>query len=309
MKDLNLLKVFDAMMQTKNVTKTAIMLNKTPSAISQSLSRLKEEYDNEMLFIKEGKEMRPTSFALEKYEEIKEPLALLIQSGKKPVDFNPLTTKRTFKISSNAVIDLLYVSALRNLIQKEAPNARLEVQAYNLGGEAIKDSLKLRKVDAVLSLDPLYEHSYETKELIELKPLIMCSKNHPRLTGDKITTDEFFNEEHATWISSNAENRQVILSDLSKRKVAYTSDSFYNVFKMVSETDMISICSELYNTKVNLEEDIKLFELPFNVPKIAINLTWHIKAKEDLGLIWLREKIEEVFEELKLKRDSMSKEY
>lgn len=300
MNDLNLLKVFDAMMQTNNVTKTAEMLNKTPSAISQSLSRLRQEYDNEILFIKEGKEMKPTAFANELYEEIKESLEVIKNSKRFKADFDPLTSKRTFRINSNSLIDILYASELRQIVKKEAPNVRIEIQGFNFGGEALHDSLRLRKADLILNLEPLIERSYDSKKLITIKPIVMCSKAHPRI-GDTITQEDFIREEHATWIAGNTSRLIINQAEFRDRKVAYTSDSFFNVFKMVAETDLIALSAPELCEKLNMDGKLKILEIPFELPEVSINMTWHLKSNEDNGLSWLRSKVEQVFKENKEK--------
>src|ERR1700739_1358494 len=67
--DLNLFRVFDAVMQHRSVSKAAKALSVTPSAISHSLSRLREAIDDE-LFVPDVSGMQPTRRASELASDI-----------------------------------------------------------------------------------------------------------------------------------------------------------------------------------------------------------------------------------------------
>jgi Bacterial regulatory helix-turn-helix protein, lysR family len=62
--DLNLFRVFDAMMLHRSVRKASQMLSVTPSAVSHALSRLRQSIGDE-LFIPTESGMQPTRRALE----------------------------------------------------------------------------------------------------------------------------------------------------------------------------------------------------------------------------------------------------
>ena len=58
--DLNLLVVFDVLMTERSVTRAAERLGRTQSAVSHSLSRLREQFGDPLL-IKAGARMQPTA--------------------------------------------------------------------------------------------------------------------------------------------------------------------------------------------------------------------------------------------------------
>jgi LysR family transcriptional regulator, mexEF-oprN operon transcriptional activator len=66
--DLNLLVVFDVLMTERSVTRAAERLGRTQSAVSHSLSRLREQFDDPLL-LKSGVRMQPTPLALELIEQ------------------------------------------------------------------------------------------------------------------------------------------------------------------------------------------------------------------------------------------------
>ncbi len=61
--DLNLLVTFEALMAEGSVAKAAERLNKTPSAVSHALARLREQV-GDPLMVKVGGKMQPSPFAV-----------------------------------------------------------------------------------------------------------------------------------------------------------------------------------------------------------------------------------------------------
>lgn len=118
--DLNLLKTFDAVMKSKSVNEAAKVLNITAPAVSHSLNRLREQY-NDPIFIRQGRGIVPTNFAMELHSEVQEPLNLLLNGTKARQRFNPEKSQRTFRISSHKDIDLMIVPALSELKNKLRP--------------------------------------------------------------------------------------------------------------------------------------------------------------------------------------------
>ena len=74
--DLNLLRVFDALMQEQNLSRAAVRLNLSQPAVSNALARLRRHLD-EPLFIRTARGMQPTSRALSLHVAVRQALHLL----------------------------------------------------------------------------------------------------------------------------------------------------------------------------------------------------------------------------------------
>lgn len=85
--DLNLLKTFDAVMKTQSVNEAALALNITAPAVSHALNRLREQYQDP-LFVRQGRGIVPTNFAVELHADIQEPLSLLIDGAESRETFD-----------------------------------------------------------------------------------------------------------------------------------------------------------------------------------------------------------------------------
>lgn len=298
MNDLNLLKVFEAIMSTGSVNEAANKLNVTPPAISQSLNKLRDKY-KEPLFVKSGRGLKATSFAEELYSKIKEPLAVLINSSSINTDFDPLTSDRTFKIGTNPDIDLLVYSRLLNKVKELAPNVKLEVVAENNSSEEnTQNILRLRKVDLILTTIPLEEKSYNNKIVSEEDMVLLARKGHPDIVDGSISFEDFFKQEHtALSLTRNATTtvNSLAKDNLPNRKISYTSHSILNLIFTTAKTDLLTVATKNY---YNLIEDLNIVEMlepPFPCHKLPIYMTWHRTFDKDIGLNWLRNVINDSF--------------
>src|SRR5438046_10638230 len=97
--DLNLLVVLEILMAERSVTRAAERLGRTQSALSQSLSRLRDQLGDPLL-IKGGKRMQPTVFAVEFMEQAR-PILRSIQRVLSPRHaFHPATSRRIFRFAA-----------------------------------------------------------------------------------------------------------------------------------------------------------------------------------------------------------------
>ena len=122
--DLNLLVVFDVLMIERSVTRAAERLGRTQSAVSHSLSRLRDQFGDPLL-IKSGLRMQPTAFALDLIEQAR-PMLGGIQRVISPQHiFDPSNSLRVFRIASPDFTLTLFADLLCRL-RSEAPSVSVE---------------------------------------------------------------------------------------------------------------------------------------------------------------------------------------
>ena len=98
--DLNLLRVFDVLLEERSVTRAGARLGLTPSAVSHALSRLRYHLGDE-LFQRDRQGMQPTRKALEIGPSLHAALGQL-QSALTPADFEPAVSDHRFSVVAGA---------------------------------------------------------------------------------------------------------------------------------------------------------------------------------------------------------------
>ncbi len=100
MVDLNLLTVFDAVMQEQNITRAAHVLGMSQPAVSNAVARLKVMFNDE-LFVRYGRGIQPTARAFQLFGSVRQALQLvqneLPGSGFEPASSRLNTTAITNK--------------------------------------------------------------------------------------------------------------------------------------------------------------------------------------------------------------------
>jgi LysR family transcriptional activator for leuABCD operon len=287
--DLNLLKTFDAVMKARSVNVAAETLGITAPAVSQALNRLREQY-SDPLFIREGRGISPTNFAVELHAEIQEPLSLLLNGAKSRQFFDAMASLRTFRVSSHKDIDLMVVPNLTRYRQLHAPNIKIDAYNEHLNEQSRQDDLRMRKVDIILSTVPLEEYGYHNQKLFEQNLVVALSVNHPRIQGS-ISKEQFFSEYHVLWQTQRFDNYTLnSVSDnvLPTRKIAYTTASGLTGLVLAADTDWLCVNSRWHVERVAKTGELQIFELPFETKPVPIYMTWHHSQRNDTGHLWLR---------------------
>src|SRR5712664_1672289 len=112
--DLNLLAIFEMLMRERSVTRAAERLGRTQSAVSHSLSRLREQFGDPLL-VKGGLRMQPTAFALDLIEQAR-PMLGGIQRVLSPQHvFDPTISRRVFRLAAPDFMLTLFADLLCRL--------------------------------------------------------------------------------------------------------------------------------------------------------------------------------------------------
>jgi DNA-binding transcriptional LysR family regulator len=123
--DLNLLRVFDAVMAEGSLTRAAANLAMTQPAVSHALKRLHEAV-GEGLFERSAHGVRPTPRAQALWPQVREALGQL-QQALAPAAFEPRTDPVSFRLAMVDATAVLIVPYLISAIEQQQALANLRV--------------------------------------------------------------------------------------------------------------------------------------------------------------------------------------
>src|ERR1700741_3381918 len=149
--DLNLLRVFDAVLHERGVTPAAARLGLTQPAVSNALARLRGLF-GDPLFLRPPGGMDATPFARELAGPVRQALALLESALAHGPGFEPASSTRAFRFYMS---DLGPVEVLAPVIgrgEREGPGGRLE--AAGLDVEDIAAALAAGALDLAVGFLP-----------------------------------------------------------------------------------------------------------------------------------------------------------
>lgn len=290
--DLNLLRVFDAIFQTRSVTIAASNLHLTQPAVSKQLNRLREVL-GDPLFVRTNDGMAPTPRA----EAIAGPIRQALRDVRCVIEeqlgFEPASSDRTFRIFMSDVGQLVLLPKLLELVSREAPAVDIhtvQVPSPRMRGVALESG----DVDLAVGYFEEFESSMHCQVLFEEHYVGMVRSTHPTIR-DSISFEQFLQTPQLVYHpSGGGHGSQENVVDKAfwaagvERRVAVRVAHAMGVSSMVSNTNLLVIVpSRLARACAELV-DVALLELPIDVPRFPIAQYWHERFHSDPGNRWLR---------------------
>ncbi|HET6538818.1 MAG TPA: LysR family transcriptional regulator [Sphingopyxis sp.] len=284
--DLNLLRVFSVIYEERSISGAAKVLHVTQPAISNSLQRLRLNFQDP-LFVRVGREMRPTSFADSFAVHINDALNSVKAGLILKTDFDPSTAKRTFRFSMNDPAEALFLKPLVDRLLKIAPNIShfcQFVSRRNLASEMALGTIDLA-IDVPTSSDSRIMH----RDLLCERYIGIVRKGH-YLAGTVPSLDDYLKLKH---IHVSARRRglghveRALAETNHRRTVSVRIRNPSIAADIIRTSDLSMTMPERVARYFNLET----FELPFSVPPLNWRLYWPARLDEDPANRWLRDQI------------------
>jgi DNA-binding transcriptional LysR family regulator len=124
--DLNLLRVFAALIDERSVLRAGHRVGLSQSAVSHSLARLRETLGDD-LFVRTTAGMQPTARALAMAAPVREAL-VRIELAVGSAQFDPADSRRQFSLAADDYITALIVPQIFGLLKIEAPHVDLMIR-------------------------------------------------------------------------------------------------------------------------------------------------------------------------------------
>ncbi|WP_144094606.1 LysR family transcriptional regulator [Croceicoccus sediminis] len=289
--DLNLLVAFDVLMQEQNVTKAANRLNVTQSAMSASLKRLRESFQDDIL-AQHGKRMIPTPFALTMQGEISEKVselrALITRQGR----FDPRQSDRRFRIAASDYISTVLFAPLINSLAQEAPSIRF---AFELPGPESQVALGNGDLDLMLTPEVFVHPDHPYELVFEERHVTVACADNPMVT-DGLSRSTFTNSGH---VGVSVARKHTFAEEWFERngverRIEVRVPSFIQAPFLVPGTMRLCVMHERLAHYMAKRLPLKVLPTPFPIPPMREMMQFHATREADPGLMWLREKIREL---------------
>lgn len=296
--DLNLLKLFDSLFIHSSVTDTAKHLGLTPSAVSQSLKKLRTQF-NDPLFVRVGTHMEPTTFCFNLHEQVKAGFGLLMES----LTSNPQPTeKKQFFVYASPYLALRYLPDLIKGIERQNYGFEIVHYSTNRLTPPTDDLLNFRKADIILDITAQNAFSMVTIPLHEEKTTFICSKNHPRISNN--ITPAKIQKEKFTFMNTQDYNLKGMQKEISEllgdRQLSFISNSWGAIMDVVGSTETIGIVPTYLAERFGEAYNINALSSSIKLPSFTTYLTYNKIATRDPVFNIFINIIKDVFNENKM---------
>jgi DNA-binding transcriptional LysR family regulator len=286
--DLNLLVVFDVLMAERSVTRTAERLGRTQSAVSHSLSRLREQFGDPLL-TKAGARMQPTALALALIEQAR-PMLGGIQRVLSPQHmFDAATSTRVFRLAAPDFMLTLFADLLTRL-RADAPRIAVEWTAPR---EPTLLDVAEGLIDIAILPAQLRWPTGVTGEAVgALAWRCFGRKGHPA----------FRNWGRPAWTRSphlvvrvgdsltSPVNVAAAAAGL-ERRIAGWVPNFSAIAPILSGSDLLATLPTVAMSETVHAYRLDSREVPFPLPPLPHAMVWCSGRNREPGLVWLRDRL------------------
>lgn len=294
--DLNLLRIFDAVMTEQNLTRAAERLATTQPAVSNALKRLRETLDDELL-VRTAHGMKPTARAEELWPAVRSALSSL-EAAIAPENFDVSETHATFRLAMADSTASLLLPRLMRAIKEEAPGVDIRMlplttrdpRAMLLQSDIDMAIGNFPGVVAQLSGGQSSVSAIRHQRLYSSESVCIMRKDHPLASGE-LTIDSYCAAHHALVSFSGRAHGpadEALAAMGRQRRIALTVNQFYTVGRVVAGTDLISVVPRHLVASTGVIESLVAKELPFALPIVHVDMLWHERDTRNPSHKWMR---------------------
>ena len=282
--DLNLLALFEIVLEEQHVGRAAERLRLSPSAVSHGLGRLRRLL-NDPLFLRTPKGVVPTARATELSEAIADILARARNVIASAAPFDAAKSTRRFTIGSADGFSI-FLPALMAELEQAAPN--IDIVMRHMQRETAIADLDARVIDlAVAPFDDIPARFF-ARVVYDEEFVVAARRGHPFL--DAPTLANYCEMRHLL-IAPRGDPRGLVDDLLARqgfaRRIALAVPNFMLGIELISRTDLISMLPQRF-VAMNAERfGIAWVEAPLSVGHQPVMAVAPKAAMMDAGIAWL----------------------
>lgn len=231
--DLNLLVALDALLAEAHVGRAARRIGRSQPAVSHSLARLRELFDDALL-VRIGQKMELTPRAQSLRAALPETLER-VQSLLATESFEPSTSSRTFRVVIHDHLADLVVPAIVRRMSAEAPRAALEVLPWE--SPFAMSTERLGSLDLFTSCSTRALPGFERRTLFTDRDVLVVRRDHPLLAS--LGTRRTFAEAHHIAVTRDPYDAWLHKAGV-KRQIALTVPSYLQALHAAAASDLVA---------------------------------------------------------------------
>ena len=282
--DLNLLVLFETVLEERNVGRAAERLNLSASAVSHGLGRLRRLL-NDPLFLKTPKGVVPTERARELAAPIGDILARVRSVISTAEPFEPARSRRRFTIGTADGFSV-FLPPLLDEIARKAPSIDLVVRHMQM--ETAFSDLDGRLIDVAIA--PFYElpARFAAQRLYEEEFVVAARSGHP--FSKKPTLENYCRMQHLL-VAPRGDPSGVVDELLASRglsrRVALAVPNFLLALDLLTKTELVCVLPKRFVEMHAARFAVGTAKLPLDLGASSIQAVVPKSALMDVGLVWL----------------------
>jgi DNA-binding transcriptional LysR family regulator len=296
--DLNLWRVFDSVMELRNLDRAAERLGITQSAVSHALRRLRLALDDP-LFVRGPGGLRPTERAEQIAPGVHEALIALRGARAQP-SFDPSVSQRAFTIAAPNYFCVLVIPQLVSRIRAEAPDITIHVVSVQ---ESLVVALDRGSVDVALGAAAVDVPARLVQDVLYRDDLVWIARRDNPLVREPFDPERLVNQPRVGMsVPQPFQTLGEVIGDtlrlLPRRQIEFetpladmtTAYDSPTVIAIAARTDFVALVPKATALRAMEQEKIAILG---DAPGLSLEMAmlWHGQHRGDVGHKWLRDQI------------------
>jgi len=300
--NLNLLLALHWLLVERSVTRAAVRLGVTQSAMSRSLGQLREWFDDPLL-VPAGRKMLLTARAAGLHEPLTASLDGLRGLFRPPQVFDPATASGTVRMAATEHALGAVVHEFVRRLTRRAPllDVQVEPAARDVFSQLAAGRLELLVVPKVGRLP----EELRSTDLLHERFRSIVRKDHP-VAKRKLTLRRFCALKHVVVYPLGGEADSLVSRVLTQRglerAVAVRVPYFESALRIVAESDYIATIpaalapnpTAFSGTGSRRRQALVSLEPPLALPGFVLQAVWHRRHDDDPLQRWLRNLLQSI---------------
>lgn len=291
--DLNLLRLFDTIYRTRNISRAADVLDMSQPATSQALSRLRSAVGDH-LFERIPGGVRPTPRAERLARSVQAGLALL-EAGLADDDaFEPATSSGQLRLHLTDIGEARFMPALISAVRRAAPG--IQVQASAWPKKDIVQALDNGMIHFAIGFLPELEETVKVDLLTDRYVLVMRS-DHPLADalGRRTLNVDQLRRLDLISVQSHAQTRRILHSLNLEKQIRLETSTFLALPSIVRETDLAVLMPKAIAMTFEPTKLFRIVEARLPAGDFTVALHWSRRHEHLPMLRWARELLIQLF--------------
>lgn len=295
--DLNLLRVFNALMQERSVTRAGERIGLSQPAVSAALNRLRHLVGDQ-LFVREGNTMVPTPRAIALGAAVRDAMTSIDAVFSENSAFDPSTARRNFRILGSDYFSTMLMPELSHRVLAQAPGVLL--QFLDGGPRAMPHVLSEGTIDLALSPPVDIPDWADFQFLFKSRLVLVSRRGNPAFAdagikaGEVVPLDMFCMLPQAICSTDgglSTATDTALATNGRKRRVFLTMPHFHALALAVAEGHVVASLPAQFAERAAPSLNLELYELPVGGQEMDMGMYWHRRYDRDGAHAWLREQV------------------
>lgn len=284
--DLNLLVVFDAVLDQGSVVAAARQLGVSQPTVSNALRRLRVTLDD-TLFVRGQGGMQPTPLAQELAPSIRGALSTLERSLRTGTDFDPKKSRRTFVIAMSDVAEITLLPRVVDVCRTRAPH--IDFNCVQLSQHDTAQRLEVGGIDLAIGFMPDMREALYQQKVFATRYVCIIRPDHPLWQKDRpISLGDFQIASATADVSGHSVVANALIASDFADRIAVRVPHMLALPFIVAASDLLAIVPESLVDRLGIRDDFTIEPVPIALPKIEVRLFWHERVLRDPANMWLR---------------------